>query len=537
MKRQATIVVLFQLFCGLCLPTLIAQVQKPADSDKSAASDAISGRYEGLVKGPSVGDLYITMEIKNDGGNITGVIVASGSTIKIISGNYALNRLSVKFQVGGSDVVISAVYQDRKLVGNYTLAGETGTVELTRIANAGDASTAINRLTAKEWREDLHYLATELPKRHKNAFHHTTREQFERKVANLDAAIPSLQTDQIIVGMLEITATVGDAHTYVHLPRTFHRYPLSLYWFGNELRVTRTTAPYQRALGARVARIGEMNIRDVSTRIRRVISQAETEWFVLRDSPDYIVIPEVLHSLGIVPNITSAPFTFVDDQGKQFTLNIEAVVRGAKLDWLSLPTKLPLYLQRPDEQFWFTYLPDAKTIYVNFRGYDSLIENAQQLFTFIDQHQPERLVIDMRENGGGDFTLVREHLLPGLKQRSAINRTGHLFVVIGRDTFSAAMSNATDFRKETKAILVGEPIGERPNSYQENRQLVLPNSLLTVSYSTQYYKFLDDASEVTPDKRINPNWLSFKVGRDPVMEWILAYPPKRNRHHLRRNAI
>jgi len=271
--------------------------------------------------------------------------------------------------------------------------------------------------------------------------------------------------------------------------------------------------------------------------MRRVISQAETEWFVLRDSPDYIAIPEVLHALGIVPNLTSAPFTFVDDHGKQFTLNIEAVARSARLDWLSLPTKLPLYQQRPDEKFWFTYRPDAKTVCVSFRGYDSLIENAQQLFKAIDEHQPQRLVIDMRENGGGDFTLVREHLLPGLKQRSAINRTGHLFVVIGRDTFSAAMSNATDFRKETKAILVGEPIGERPNSYQENRQLVLPNSLLTVSYSTQYYSFLNGASEVTPDKRIDPNWLSYKAGRDPVMDWILAYSPKGNRHHPRRNII
>ena len=517
------------LLCGLCSSLFVARAQRPTESDQ-ALHDGISGRYEGLVKGASVGDLYITMQIKNDNGNVTGTIAAAGSTLQITGGSYAENRLTVKFQVAGSDIVISAVYKDGKLVGNYTLGGETGTVELKRIGNEGDASRAIDRLSKEEWRDDLHYLASELPKRHKNAFHHTTREQFEQEVAKLDAAIPSLQADQIIIGMLEITAKVGDAHTYVHLPRSFHHYPISLYWFGNELRVTRTTSPYQRALGARVVRIGKMNIRDVGTRIRRVISQDETEWFVLRDSPDYIAIPEVLHALAIVPDITSAPFTFVDEQGKQFTLNIEAVARGAKLDWLSLPTKLPLYQQRPDEQFWFTYLPDAKTIYVNFRGYNSLIENAQQLFKAIDQHQTERLVIDMRENGGGDFTLVREHLLPGLKQRPAINRTGHLFVVIGRDTFSAAMSNATDFRKETKAILVGEPIGERPNSYQENRQLVLPNSRLTVSYSTQYYKFLDeDGRAVIPDKRINPNWPSYKAGRDPVMEWILAYSSKRNR--------
>ena len=226
MKRLATTSALLLLFCGFGATARIAQEQKTAGNDQSATSDVISGRYQGLVKGASVGDLYITMEIKNDGGNITGVIVASGSTIKIVSGNYALNRLTIKFQVGGSDVVISAVYQDSKLVGNYTLAGETGAVELKRIAKEGDASTAINRLSEKEWRDDLHYLASELPKRHKNAFHHTTREQFEQEVANLDAAIPSLQPDQIIIGMLEITATVGDAHTYVHLPRSFHHYPL-----------------------------------------------------------------------------------------------------------------------------------------------------------------------------------------------------------------------------------------------------------------------------------------------------------------------
>src|SRR5258707_3905535 len=150
MERLATSALLFLVFRGVRWPTLIAQGQKPADRDKSTATDEISGRYEGLVKGPSVGDLFITMEIRNDGGNITGVIITGGSTIKIISGNCALNRLSVRFQVGGSDVVISAVYQDSKLAGNYTLAGETGTVELKRIASEGGASTAINRLSEKE---------------------------------------------------------------------------------------------------------------------------------------------------------------------------------------------------------------------------------------------------------------------------------------------------------------------------------------------------------------------------------------------------
>src|SRR5713226_8487488 len=76
-------------------------------------------------------------------------------------------------------------------------------------------------LSRAQWREDLQYLARELPKRHKNLFHSISREQFERAVGELDAAIPSLQDHQIIVRMQQIAARVGAGHTGVHLPPYF----------------------------------------------------------------------------------------------------------------------------------------------------------------------------------------------------------------------------------------------------------------------------------------------------------------------------
>src|SRR5512134_4167647 len=78
----------------------------------------------------------------------------------------------------------------------------------------------------ERWREDLRQFARELPKRHKNLYHATSQEQFERAVAELDAAIPSLQDHQIIVRLIQIAASVGDGHTGVHLPSYFERYPL-----------------------------------------------------------------------------------------------------------------------------------------------------------------------------------------------------------------------------------------------------------------------------------------------------------------------
>jgi hypothetical protein len=98
-----------------------------------------------------------------------------------------------------------------------------------------------------------------------------------------------------------------------------------------------------------------------------------------------------------------------------------------------------------------------------------------------------------------------------------------LFVITGPGTFSAATVNALDLRNEANAILVGSPTGMRPNHYGENGEFRLPSSGLRVSYSTQFHRFAADTdAAVVPDRQIEPTWAEFRVGRDPVMEWILS---------------
>ena len=60
------------------------------------------------------------------------------------------------------------------------------------------AQSTVPHLTAQQWREDLHYLAQEMPKQHKSLFHTMTRAQFEQAVQALDADIPRLNDDEII---------------------------------------------------------------------------------------------------------------------------------------------------------------------------------------------------------------------------------------------------------------------------------------------------------------------------------------------------
>lgn len=135
---------------------------------------------------------------------------------------------------------------------------------------------------------------------------------------------------------------------------------------------------------------------------------------------------------------------------------------------------------------------------------------------------PDKVVIDLRLNGGGDYKVGLENLIDPIARMPEINRKGHLFVLIGTGTFSAAISNAAQFRTRTNALLVGQPIGERPNSNQEVNEVRLPNSHLLLRYSTQHYTFAPDGPNVIiPDKAIAPTWAQFKAGEDPVLAWVL----------------
>lgn len=382
-------------------------------------------------------------------------------------------------------------------------------------------------LSKEQWRQDLQYLAEELPDRHKNAFHTVSKEQFERAVAELDTAIPSLQEYEILIGLRRIVAMIGDAHTALGLQTTFHRYPLTLYWFGNDLRVLRTTASYKRALGTRVTRIGGLDLSEAVARVN-TLTPHENDQFVRYSNVNLMPLAEVLTALKIVPNLQQAQWTFEDDQGTRFSLELDAVPQNARPDWLSTLKEAPLYRQRLNELMWFTLLPDSQTVYLNLKAYPdagTFRRVSEELWKQVESSNSRRLVMDLRQSNGGDFIKFQTYLLKKINARPVFRKPGSLYVIIGRGTISAAMMNGIELRKELNATLVGEPTGSKPNSYSENDEFELPNSGVQISYSTRYYKLQEqDTPSLMPDKFIEPSWEIYTAGRDSAMEWILTQP-------------
>lgn len=391
-------------------------------------------------------------------------------------------------------------------------------------SNFTSGQTAIPSLTPENWRRDLDYFVNEITTKHRDPYHFTNKTEFDRAVVDLRERIASLKDYEVVVGLQHLAALVGDGHTFIETSDLYKKFPLSVFGFGGDLRVMRAAPEYEKATGTKIVAIGAFSIREVQSRLQQLIPRGENEWYVLNSSAEQITKVEPLAALGLLSDLGPSDFTFEDDSGRRFKLRIRPAAGedGYSDDLAKKPAPLPFLY--PEEPFWFTYLADAETVYVDFRSYRDLDKQSARLWEFVASNAIKRLVIDMRWNGGGNYTKGREYLIDKVAFMPALNRTGHLFVITGRKTFSAGMTNVTDFRRETEAILVGEPTGARPNGYQENHWFTLPFSKLRASCATLRYRFQPEADmeAVFPDQRIDPDWRLFTAGEDAALEWILG---------------
>jgi len=391
---------------------------------------------------------------------------------------------------------------------------------------SADAPRPAAAPTVEQWRADLQFLARELPKRHPDPWRSTPKADFDAAVAALDARLPELDADQAYVGLDQIARMMGDAHTFVSFPDDLADLPLRIGRFGDDFRVASADRAYGEAVGARVLEIDGQPIAKAYARLLTLTPGDENPPLREALATGLLHVGTALHGLGITHDRGRARFTLEQDDGRRLNVDVSATAPGAKPDWVQAARSLPLSRTHPDETFWCEALAGAHAVYCDFRTYAQLGKHAAEMFALIDKTHPDKLVIDMRANGGGDYFVGLHNIVDPIARRADLNRKGHLFVLIGPSTASAAMSNAAHFRYRTAALLVGREIGEKPNSWQEARQVKLPGSGLELRYATQWYAFVpkDVENAIRPDHEVVTSWADYLAGRDPALDWVLAYP-------------
>lgn len=376
------------------------------------------------------------------------------------------------------------------------------------------------------WRADLEYLKLNLPKRHLNAFHAISRESFDAGIDRLETQASIQHADMRLVGLIRVVSLIGDGHTGVRLPLDRAYFPIEIQEFGGEFRVARTAPGFEQALGTHILKIDQTAVGEAMDLALELTPADENASLRRALAVNYLSVGLILHGLAIIPDRAVAQFTFRDDAGNIFTMDLPSSPTRNKDTWVRPHAYVFLTDQHHHEPFWCVNILSARTVYCDFRSYDGLRGRSTAMVDLISQAAPEKLVIDMRDNGGGDNTVGERNLIAPIKRLASINRKGHLFVLIGPQTFSAAMNNAAQFRSQTAATLVGETIGEKPNSYQEPREMRLPNSKLVIRYSIRWYAFVKSGpNAIEPDVPVVQTWAEYAAGQDSALNYAMAFRP------------
>jgi hypothetical protein len=117
----------------LLLITLVVAAQAASAAPfNSSLQDKLSGKYQGVAKSDSIGDIPLTVEIKNDNGKLSGKIESPQGPAPITSGTFADGKITLKFDAGGQEGSVTATLDGDKITGKWELAGMGGPLELKR---------------------------------------------------------------------------------------------------------------------------------------------------------------------------------------------------------------------------------------------------------------------------------------------------------------------------------------------------------------------------------------------------------------------
>jgi hypothetical protein len=383
----------------------------------------------------------------------------------------------------------------------------------------------------QRWQEDIRFAQSEIIRLHPNPFTKVTRDAFNNSITELLDSVSSKTDFQIQAGLAKAIAAIGDGHTSAPIPAMQARLlPIRLRWFPDGLFVVSASEAQIRLLGKQVLQIGGKSAEEAYTAVRTYISHEYDLWArLLAGSQNYMVSPDLLNLAGVTSDSGPVAFTFRNPDGSTFDATLEpTAVTLVSAPYLSRP-RAPLYRRAPQQAYWYEYLPEARTLYVKYnscRDVPALPMSAfsDDVMAAIAANPVERIVIDLRNNGGGDSSVIFPLLskLGEAIERGTLRLTKGGYAIIGRETFSSAVNNTVDL-KQGGAILVGEPTGQGGTHYGQTASIVLPNSRIVVSTSTRLLQVPGfDFGTILPDIAVDLNSADFFADRDPVLDAILS---------------
>jgi tetratricopeptide (TPR) repeat protein len=409
-------------------------------------------------------------------------------------------------------------------------------------------------LTVEAWREDLRVLVETVSTKHRAPWAFLPEGAFRRAAADLDARVPTLSDSAIVVEMAALVAMLQDGHSRLSLPLgvgeaqgrahqptpspaerelVMRRYPVAFHLFEDGLFIDAATESHVSLIGSQVVRIGPESADEALRAVRRVTSADNDSGHTL-GGPRLLSVAEVCQAIGLTADADRLTLAVTSPDGREREVELRPLDRASDpklVEASQLPgAKVPVWMKNPTAPHWFEPIPATRAVFAQINAITdapdrTMAQFAADLAAFIRSHDVDRLILDLRWNGGGNNYLSRSLVL-ALAGLPAINRAGSLYTLVGRYTFSAAMNLTSQLELWTNTIFAGEPTGASPSHYGDARRYTLPRSGLTVRLSSVYWRdwSVDERrTAVVPELAVAMTSRDYFEGRDPVLEAALTH--------------
>lgn len=382
-----------------------------------------------------------------------------------------------------------------------------------------------NRINS--WKQDINYLKEQAELIHYDLFHVIPKKTWDKSFAGLLKQIPKLNDIQITLSLMKIMAMLNDGHSKIVLPYEildtqikFKKLPLALIFLedGIYIKGIKKTVPNsQNLIGAKITTVNNIDVNDVVESFTSFLGSDNR--FNLRSKIETaICIPEIVNEITQT-NQDAIIFKLQLHDGttklQEFTdfdiLNIGLNDWVFNEDWTYLGEHCDkgklLWRKQIQMPFWYELVQDS----ILYTQINQIIDTPDKkfksfnddLFNRVKASKPKCLVIDLRWNGGGS-SFLNIHLIKNIIQHKEYDNKDKLFVLIGKETFSAAQNLVTDLQYFTNATFIGTPTGSKPNFIGEGTNITLPYSGLMAVISNNYHQggqgmSIDGRKWITPD--------------------------------------
>lgn len=437
-------------------------------------------------------------------------------------------------------------------------------------------SLAQSTLSPAHMQEELQMIKDFIKRIHPDPFFNLSEQQFESLIRDIESKIAVPMSDEEFYFLLNrLPASLGDAHTALHM-RSERRYlPLTLLWTSDGLVIAQANTNKGPQVGDRILAIADVSSESLLDRFKEVISHENPYW----------VKAKAAESLSLGSYL--AHFNLVVDNTVELTIENS---RGETRDMVvSLGDDLPPHLASSPRP-WYGW----QTVTSNSLGYfyldrcqftDAYIKALEAFFSEVAQKGIKNIIFDVRKNSGGSSRVVNELLRylpiwsggwltnfistrvkwylsdirfsPEAAQDRDYSETsgysyadltlrevganympaarppdpesifyGTVYLLTSNHTFSSANWFAVVLQDNRLAVVVGEPTGNAPSSFGDVLQFELPHShfYFQISHKRFYRPDLtkDELRTIFPDITVMTGQEDIRLDRDAQMQAVIS---------------